>query len=64
MPELGTYGSVGDIPNNRCFYPTNFYVTNETTYDIIIATVDIRIVTCVSNSQQIMRISTDMLMVL
>ena len=43
---------------------SNFYVTNETTYDIIIATVDIRIVTCVSNSQQIMRISTDMLMVL
>lgn len=23
MPELGTYGSVGDIPSNRCFYPTN-----------------------------------------
>lgn len=22
MPELGTYGSVGDIPSNRCFYPT------------------------------------------
>ena len=43
---------------------SKFYVTNETTYDIIIATVDIRIVTCVSNSQQIMRISTDMLMVL
>lgn len=23
MPELGTYGSVGDIPSNRCFYPTS-----------------------------------------
>ena len=23
MPELGTYGSVGNIPSNRCFYPTS-----------------------------------------